>query len=466
MALRCAVSLGLNLQIDNQRLADSSKEIRYRVWWALYGLERMLNTMSGRASSISDRDCTTPLPLPIDEEHLFSAGLSSHDSQYPLPSLESSRATSNTSSHSAQIQQSSPSATVAGAIEYTGNGPQATLPSISIYFRLHTELSKLMYEVLTSLYRAEVSSTSWANVQSDISRLDKMVETWRSGLPSFLDFTKCTWNEPFIRQRLSLGFFYYSIRIVVNRPCLCRLDRRIPDESLKSKNMSQHAAKICVWAAKEMVELLPPSLDPPRLYATGPWWSLVHHLVQATTVLMIELNLRAEHMPGNAEEVLHSAKKAVIWLHEMGKDDVSARRAWAICNDLLDKAALKVGRVNDLSPDPPIPREQETSNANGVVDGSNPTEWTESHDFLNNLPNSTYYGHQRSQNDPNFNPAMYTSYDEFMPYTSTTTSHPTLGSLFRHPLGMESMNMDLEDLESPDIFFSQHEQWDPRASRQ
>lgn len=57
MAIRYASALGLNLRNDNRNVVDSSKEIRYRVWWALCSVERILAVMLGRLISFSQTDC-------------------------------------------------------------------------------------------------------------------------------------------------------------------------------------------------------------------------------------------------------------------------------------------------------------------------------------------------------------------------------------------------------------------------
>ncbi|KAI9870333.1 MAG: hypothetical protein M1823_008774, partial [Watsoniomyces obsoletus] len=57
---------------DSVKLKDPLKEIRYRVWWALYTLEHRLCSMTGRVNCILDDHCTTPLPVPVDEDKFES----------------------------------------------------------------------------------------------------------------------------------------------------------------------------------------------------------------------------------------------------------------------------------------------------------------------------------------------------------------------------------------------------------
>jgi hypothetical protein len=54
----------------SDRMPKVSKEARYRLWWCLYTLEHMLGTMTGRSTCILDGVCTTPIPLPLEEDQL------------------------------------------------------------------------------------------------------------------------------------------------------------------------------------------------------------------------------------------------------------------------------------------------------------------------------------------------------------------------------------------------------------
>lgn len=105
----------------------------------------------------------------------------------------------------------------------------------------------------------------------------------------------------------------------------------------------------CVEGAQETLRLIPDETNAVGLIRVGPWWSIVHWLVQAATILMLEISFRAHHMPQDADSIFESSKKAVRWLHALGEDDLSARRAWKLCISVLRDVATKIGRdVNDL----------------------------------------------------------------------------------------------------------------------
>lgn len=78
------------------------------------------------------------------------------------------------------------------------------------------------------------------------------------------------------REQLLLKMSYWSIKIMITRPCLCRTERRIKDESNRSAHFNSTMARICVDSARALTALFP---DMPTLkfaYEKAPWWNVVH----------------------------------------------------------------------------------------------------------------------------------------------------------------------------------------------
>ena len=344
---------------------DSLKEIRYRVWWSLYVLEHQLGNMTGRATSISDDSCTTPLPVPLDEDKFQSPGgmnlLGSemqkggrNPSTCPLstnatestPGSDRSRSASN----SKLDKSRSPSTPQFPDLSWTRN----VAPNASLYFLEYVQLTRLTQQILNRLYTPFVAQRSWSQVQSIISQLEADLESWFRDLPAVFDFKRKLRDQEFMEFRWNLGFFYYSTRMKINRPCLCRLDRKIPRQSANSREFNREAANRCVDAAQEMMALVPDEPNSVGLNSIGPWWNTLHYLVQAAIVMMLEMAFRASHMPEEADNLLKATKKAVRWLHQMAEDSVSARRAWRFCDAQLRETAPKVGgNCDDLPTHPP-----------------------------------------------------------------------------------------------------------------
>ena len=440
-------------------MSPSSREIRYRVWWALYGLEHHLGVLTGRPISIVDHNCTAPLPSPFNEETFTSAAPDSEARALVrrISSQESATTPSSPSSSlSAHVKSSAVTSPtpVRSASDSLRNVP----PSSSLFFHYYTQLTMLSHEVMNTLYSPHALKRSWAETQTTMGTLNKMVENWRARLPPVFDFTTQEQNQ-FYRQRLALAFSHQSTRIIIHRPCLCRLDTKIPNESDTSKEFNQIAATKCVHAALGMIDFLPSEPNPIGLYQHVPWWSILHYMMQATTILMMELSYGAYHMPNEADRIFNSVKKAVYWFYRMAEKSIAVSRAWKLSNEMLRKVASKIGRqVDDMPSEPPplIPSHQDelSRSARGM---QGPARLGRRHDFPQQAPTQPWYEPpSHLEHYTGFNPMFHTSYDQFAPFRGQTD----ISHLFPSSTQMDSMAMVTEDPTSTQqIFYPLDAQW-------
>lgn len=377
-AIRAACAIGMNIRNESPELKDSLKEIRYRVWWALYTLEHRLCGMTGRVNCILDEHCTTPLPVPVEEE-LFETGeakaLLSKERQQGdrapgsnsnTPSVSASTPSTDSRSRSqTKIDSRSPSATNrAGDLEWAKDVP----PNPALYFLHFVQLARLTQNIFHRLYNPNSVRGTWSETQEKIKELDDQLESWYQNLPAAFEFRRKQRDRSAYEHRLGLGFFFYGTKMTIHRPCLCRLDRKIPNQSQKSHEFNRNSALACVEAAIETLNMIPDEPNAVGLMCIGPWWDILQRLVQASSVLMLELSFRVNHMPEDADVVLESGKKAVRWLHALGDENVSAARAWKLCAPLFQVAAKKIGRdVSDLPQNPPGKMEQDQDADMGEV---------------------------------------------------------------------------------------------------
>ncbi|KAH7100638.1 fungal-specific transcription factor domain-containing protein [Auriculariales sp. MPI-PUGE-AT-0066] len=71
-AVRTAQDLGLHRSPRHLRLKLDKKELRRKVWWCIYVLDRMLAVALGRPLGIEDIDCDVELPLAIDDDDIHA----------------------------------------------------------------------------------------------------------------------------------------------------------------------------------------------------------------------------------------------------------------------------------------------------------------------------------------------------------------------------------------------------------
>ena len=385
---------------------DALKEIRYRVWWSLYVLEHHLGNMTGRQTSISDETCTTPLPAPFDEDQFRSENGTNilgmemqkggrNPSTCPLSSTATTTPSSDRSrsaSGGKLASSRSPPSKQFPDLNWTKN----VAPNSSLYFLEYVQLTRLTQQILGKLYTPLAAQNSWAHIQGTIAQLESDLNSWSRDLPQVFDFKRKLRDREFEEIRWNLGFFYYSTRMKINRPCLCRLDRKIPRQSAKSKEFNRDAAQRCVDAAQDMLSLIPDEPNAVGLNSVGPWWHIIHYIVQACTVIMLEMSFRATHMPEEAGNLIKSSKKAVRWLHQLSESSVSARRAWQFCDSMLRETMPKIGGNMDGMPTQPPDR--------GTVSFEDQAAGT--------LPPSMSASAYQAMTDFN----AFTTFDQYLPY--------------------------------------------------
>lgn len=403
--------------------------------------------MTGRPTSFSDADCTAPLPLPLEEEtFLGDNALSPQDIALlrRLSSPESRRTDSETSTpssngYSCDLKMPPNESTSPGLLPLSQETRRVVTPCNALYFECHAKLCICANEVLNRLYLAGTMSESWADVQVNIAILNSRIDTWRRKLPSVFDFTKKPRHQQFVRQRMSLGFFHYSVLIMINRPCLCRLDRKIPNQSGKANDFNRATAMKCVHAARDMLEMLPQEPNSVGLYTVAPWWSLVHYLMQAATVLMLELSFRSNHMPDKVEDIFDSAKKATDWLRSLSEENEGARRAWSLCDEMLRKVAPKAAGSRagaskygaaSHQPGPTAADQMQVADTVQLTQGS---------------PNA-YLPQQAYASSAPFHP-IFSSYDQFLSYGQLpTTSGPgPYDDTYSSAINMDAIQYDGHD---------------------
>jgi hypothetical protein len=392
-------------------LQDTFKEIRYRVWWSLYTLEHKLCSLTGRINSIVEDHVTTPLPVPFEEDEFESEAASKllkmdkqqgerNPSSSRSPSIISSTPPTERSKSLSKPDFSRTPTPEGSELAWAKNVP----PNSALYFLHLVQLTRLTQGIFHRLYTPAAVQSRWKDIQTIIKELQQHLDSWYKELPVAFDFKRKQRDRDFYEHRLCLAFVYYGTTITINRPTLCRLERKMPGQSKESSEFNSGAAARCLEAAFDMLALIPDEPNAVGLNRVGPFWSLLHCMMQACTVLMLELSFRAYHMPQEAENILEAAKKAVRWIHNMGEESASAVKAWKFCNAMLRDAAKKIGReVTDLPEQPPEqPPGRHQSTSQPQLEGSH---------ILYQQQTQPPPGHSGPST---FNPQQYSDFDPLM----------------------------------------------------
>lgn len=312
IALRFAYSLGLHVRNEDPSATAAKRETLVRTWWSLYSLERTLSIVTGRPSIIVDSCCSVPLPMPVPEETISD----------DMEAMFRVRKGSTTTPFSTNTYSIASGAT----IEHprTPVGLSTADANSGSYFKAVVQLSILTQNILTSLYSAGTMIRPPGEVQQDMAQLNQRLDQWLISLPVEFNFQEPHngSNDKFIRERLLLGFQLSSARMLLTRPCLS--GRRQTWKEGNEAGFARRMANMCVEAAKTIVAFLADEYHPDVLYDHGPWWCLIHHIMQAISVFLLALSYPSSTSQDSVV-LVHYLKKAIRWLHIM--QDPLAERA-------------------------------------------------------------------------------------------------------------------------------------------
>ncbi|KAF2186136.1 hypothetical protein K469DRAFT_631511 [Zopfia rhizophila CBS 207.26] len=336
ISLRFALAVGLHLRNEDPSAPTNKKETLVRTWWSLHSVECLLSAITGRPCIIANEDCTVPLPQVLPEEqirHTPSGGQSRIRNDYITPSETSPSTGSSTSEFFKRME----------------------LPAIAgPFLDAHIKIGLTTRKVLKGLYSARTANVSWERIQKLITVLMTELEEWETEvLSGGSGSTNLNLETNFQREQFLLRFHYNSTKILITRPCLCRLERRIKGQSDGSANFNQRMAEACVQAAQSLTLLLPDQPNPVYIYQKGPWWSIIHNIMQAMAVFLLEMSYQGTHMTTrDSEDIPKCIKKLVRWLRSMRINNAVAERAYKVVMDILKSGEPRVQTgITDLLAD-------------------------------------------------------------------------------------------------------------------
>lgn len=373
MALRSALSLGINLRLTDDRTKDAAKETRGRLWWSIYSLEHLLASMTGRASCVGEGLCSVPAPLPYDEE------------TFDQP--DAKRLLQNPALREAQLR---PTIFESPTQYHSPSWVTTCSPCPSLFFNFLVDLTLTTHALMNRVYSIEGLRKGPSQVEYHVQKFSLQMDRWLSKLPQFYQFTLPNtdpWHlnhtklndlsAPFVRERVCLAMNYYSARITLCRPCLSHIHQSLRhamptvEHTARGKLRSEMATH-CLQASCTLISILPDDPNMAWLARAAPWWSILHFLMQATTALLLGLSYcssaNTSASPDRANPLLSpatpsmsqtkvyppllekemgtvvvTARKALAWLHTTASVDPAARRAFLLCDGIVRKIAPGLG---------------------------------------------------------------------------------------------------------------------------
>lgn len=347
IATRSAIALGLNLEVSGTQLDAKAKEARKRLWWSIFYLEHTLTTMTGRVSCLGDGSSSVSPMSPF--ESMDCAVLDAH--QVGDAKLAQDHVIQwSTHQHHEQI-------------EAQQRRLKHVAPSPSLYLFYLLDLSLMMHVITNRMYNTDLFQKGSSQPLRQINLYNMMMDRWVSGLHGSMTFEDDQGNPlsgSMSRYQISLALHYYSSRIVLNRPCLMGPTKDKKSGRFFSRPQFGNNITSACRASLSLLSVLPDQPDARWPYEFSAWWTVVHHLMQATSVLLMCISIDFYRIlpgknktptpeesitgdPESFEVVIATIKKALFWLCSLGEADEAARRAFQLCNSYYHRIAAERG---------------------------------------------------------------------------------------------------------------------------
>ncbi|CAL5868465.1 uncharacterized protein PFLUO_LOCUS2691 [Penicillium psychrofluorescens] len=318
--------------------------------------------MTGRASGLGNSFFSAPPPLASEDMDPFTNS---------APKFRLDRLSENPSMKWTMDQQH-------GRLK-----AQRTLTSTmdatnELYFFCLADLINISHTASTRVYSSDALKQGSNEIESRIDFYNSITVDWRSSLPDSLRFEVLNSGLNLSTEdayRISLAMHYHSSRIILNRPCLTRKKEGKSDVKNHISRARADIEMTCLHSALEILSIFPD--DPSVVWLRCvPWWNVLHFLVQATTILLINLSFdsslqrqRSQRVNSdsnngrirnsaelvNPEALLTAAEKALLWFCLLGETDDSARRAFELCSSCIRRIESRrlgqdsLGSANDAS---------------------------------------------------------------------------------------------------------------------
>ncbi|KIM73611.1 hypothetical protein PILCRDRAFT_724526 [Piloderma croceum F 1598] len=278
LAIRTAQGLGLHRGEFTADIVEH--EVRKRVWWGCFIIDRVLSMKVGRPPTIHDGPAIkVGLPLAVDDEYIVN--------------------------------------------DDARGGPPVQPPGIPSkldFINQVIPLCRLLERILDTLYsggggctpcQADASKPKLTDIPNLLAisiQLEGDLDTWQQALPAHLRFDSQVQGWHFERQRNTLLMRFLSCRLLVHRQVLLiYITRRITDSF--QREIMHCCVRRCIMAAHDTVRQMQQLHQRHLLHS---WWHNSHHVFAALGVLL-------------AFQTLDTQSKAEVGLVSVDVDQVILR---------------------------------------------------------------------------------------------------------------------------------------------
>ncbi|WBW73392.1 DNA-binding transcription factor [Schizosaccharomyces osmophilus] len=194
LALTAAVANGLHRSCENPDIDPKTKELRNRLWWSVYTMDRLISIATGRPLSIADGECDAALPTVV-------------------PELE---------------------------IE----GSASNVHNIISMSKIAQIMGKTMEELYGTVNYKKNPITIIESLRADLNE-------WKQSLPPFQILENLDPNHPLFRANVHLHMTYDQAIIIMSRPVLLHKMK-----NAKNSPRVNRINEDCILAARHLISLV------------------------------------------------------------------------------------------------------------------------------------------------------------------------------------------------------------------
>ncbi|KAH7324009.1 fungal-specific transcription factor domain-containing protein [Rhexocercosporidium sp. MPI-PUGE-AT-0058] len=300
IAFRMLIDLGAHLDSQIPKTTEEDLEIRRRVFWGAFVVDKIQSLYQGRPVSIQEADIRVPILFQDQYEEL--------EEWQPFAYPETQR--------------------------YHGSPAY----SISTFTEL-CKLSVIMNAILTNVYGVKSAKRAPEQLADDLERMHLDLEKWRDALPEHLVF------DPLIRGAvvppphvLSLHSMFNVLLILLHRPFVSEGHLHSTSRSIPANSFV-----ICAQAATRIVHLL-------RTY--DKTFSIRHapYLIAYATYVSATIHVRIAAQLGPGSEAYTCLRTCLNVFVKNQETNWAARRAQSVIVNLMKKMNIELAVDEELTP--------------------------------------------------------------------------------------------------------------------
>lgn len=335
---RLASALGLHLRLTMENVDASQSAQRSLLWCSFVELEMLLAEITGRPKCMALADFMLDVDNTPQQHHCWA---SAHNTRVNCVACDSRAAWVSFLgiNRGVALQFSGGDVSWDRFVPVGNEIPPGYLAARLRLTKIHDDIARYTY--------LQPSST-WQEHELTTLRQVQALRDWNDALEDELRISSAHQTTCDPRPRLGLAMYHQSITILLYRPFLSG-DAGAIDE--RAKAVSDGFARACVEAALQQLRLLPDRPVSSHIYQIVSAWSLLHTVVQAIAVLLLELSMNMQHTQGKLPAVLAAMAKSLEYLRVLSAQSKSAYKAWNICRVLAGRIAGTYGNPSLLRPD-------------------------------------------------------------------------------------------------------------------